>query len=46
MEAIKFVNDLKHTLWSIDTSGGNPAVYVTPDHDLLEGDQKTGFVVS
>lgn len=35
MEAIKFVNDLKHTLWSIDTSGGNPAVYVTPNHDLL-----------
>jgi len=35
MEAIKFVNDLKNTLWSIDTSGGNPAVYVTPDHDLL-----------
>jgi hypothetical protein len=35
MEAIKFVNELKHTLWSIDTSGGNPAVYVTPNHDLL-----------
>ncbi|MGC8898814.1 MAG: hypothetical protein ACP5ON_11365 [Bacteroidota bacterium] len=35
MEAIKFVNDLKHTLWNIDTSGGNPAVYVTPNHDLL-----------
>ncbi len=35
MEAIKFVNDLKHTLWSIGTSGGNPAVYVTPNHDLL-----------
>lgn len=35
MEAIKFVSDLKHTLWSIDTTGGNPAVYVTPNHDLL-----------
>lgn len=35
MEAIKFVNNLKHTIWSIYTSGGNPAVYVTPNHDLL-----------
>ncbi len=35
MEAIKFVSDLKHILWSIDASGGNPAVYVTPNHDLL-----------
>jgi len=29
------VNNLKHTLRSIDTSGDNPAVYVTPNHDLL-----------
>lgn len=35
MEAIKFVSDLKHTLWNIDTTGGNAAVYVTPNHDLL-----------
>ena len=35
MEAIKFVSDLKHTLWGIDTAGGNPSVFVTPNHDLL-----------
>jgi hypothetical protein len=36
METIRFVNDLKHTLWNIRTTGGNPTVYVTPNHELLK----------
>ncbi|MGG6270627.1 hypothetical protein ACQ4M3_38750 [Leptolyngbya sp. AN03gr2] len=35
METIRFVNELKHTLWTIKTVGGNPGVHVTPDHELL-----------
>jgi hypothetical protein len=35
METIQFVNHLKHILWSIGSVGGNPAVYVTPNHELL-----------
>lgn len=36
METINFVNDLKHTLWNIETVGGNPTIYVTPNHELLK----------
>lgn len=36
METIQFVNDLKHTLWNIGSAGGNPAAYVTPNHELLK----------
>ncbi len=36
METIKFVNELKHTLWNIKIVGGNPTVYVTPNYELLK----------
>ncbi len=36
METIKFVNELKHILWNIETFGGNPTIYVTPNHELLK----------
>jgi hypothetical protein len=36
METVRFVNELKHTLWNIKTAGGNPTVYVTPNHELLK----------
>lgn len=36
METAQFVNDLKHILWSIKSVGGNPAIYVTPDYELLK----------
>jgi hypothetical protein len=36
METAQFVNDLKHILWSIKSVGGNSAIYVAPDYELLK----------
>jgi hypothetical protein len=43
METTAFVSDLKHTLWDIKSVGGNPGVYVAPNHRLLRTLRKDVF---